>query len=489
MYNEPAFSNLIYEYFVMRFKFQCYKCGDCLPSIEVLSRQFSVSPLTVKAALKRLQDEGYVSVRHGKCTQVTFQQSEEACRKFKLNFFADRISLYSGFNKAIALIFSPLYAKSFQSMDDTDFTYLRQMIERLNPDDLVNFYCYILQKVENPLIMNLFWETSLFLGFPSLSQIEFPRFHSMDAIRERMNQLIEAGEKKNPQRISDSHRTLESEVIDNFVHFVTDRLPKDAVREPISFHWRIYRDRPQLCYSLATCILHHIYLGDYCNLSFLPSYQKMAESYGVSVSTIRRTIRLLNEIGAVSSINGKGTQILSLDEHKQEPNFSNPAIRRNLAYFINAFELLKLTIEGVSREVLPALPASIRNDLIQQLEELLQAGHCELASNQLLVYISDYSPFAEIREVYEKLYLLMLWGIPLIRHRRKESNLGEMTRQFTKEIVPALKQEDFNRCAELLRDLFARQYPIAEDYLLRQGVEADELRLSPAIKLMFTEEQ
>lgn len=489
MYNEPAFSNLIYEYFVMRFKFHYYNCGDTLPSIEDLSNQFGVSPLTVKTCLTRLQEEGYVSVHHGKCTQVTFQQSEETCREFKLNFFADRLSVYSRFNKALDLIFFPIYAESLQSMDDKDFAYLRSIAERLNPDDLVNFYCYILQKVENPLIMNLFWETSLFLGFPSLSQIEFPSFYSILAIREWMDQLIEAGEKKNQKLIYDAQRTLEKNVTDKFISYIAGQIAENTCRVAASFHWRIYRDRPQLCHSLATRILHYIYLGEYRSLSFLPSYEKMAESYGVSVSTVRRTIRLLNEIGAVSSINGKGTQILSLDEHKQEPNFSSPAIRRNLAYFINAFELLKLTIEGVSREVLPTLPASIRNDLIRQLEEHLQAGHCELVSNQLLVYISDYSPFAEIREVYEKLYRLMLWGIPLIRHRRKESGIEEMTRQFTNEIILALRQEDFNRCAELLRDLFARQYPIAEDYLIRQGLGADELHLSPAIKLMYTEEQ
>ena len=68
MHNEPAYSKLIYEYFVLRFQFQYYKYGDKLPPIETLCRKFGVSPLTVKAALTRLQEEGYVSIQHGKCT-------------------------------------------------------------------------------------------------------------------------------------------------------------------------------------------------------------------------------------------------------------------------------------------------------------------------------------------------------------------------------------------------------------------------------------
>lgn len=487
MHNEPAFSNLIYEYFVLRFQFQYYKCGDELPPIDILCRKFSVSPLTVKAALKRLQEEGYVAIRHGKCTRVTFQQSEEAYRKFKLDFFADRMPLYSIFYKALDLIFIPLYVEGFQHMDEKDLAYLRYITERLAPDDLVNFYCYILQKTENPLALNLFWEASLFLGFPSLRQIEIPGFYDTDLIKKRFSQLITSGQKKDRKLIYDSQRALERDISDKFIDYLAEQISSETARKPISFRWRIYRERPQICYNLATRILHHIHLGEYCGESFLPSYQVMADKYQVSVSTVRRTIHLLNEIGAVHSINGKGTHILSLDERGYGPNFNNPAIRRNLAYFVHAFELLKFSIEGVSRATLPAFTLSVRNSLIKRLELHLQNHRPELSSNELLVYISTYSPLAEIREVYEKLYRLMLWGVPLIRHRRAESSIEEMTAEFTIEMIDALKKEDFDKCAKLFADLFARQYPIAEAYLYRQGMRREELRLSPAIRLLFAE--
>lgn len=488
MYNEATFSNIIYEYFVLRFKFRYYECGENLPSIDNLCQKFSVSPLTVKAALKRLQDEGYVSIRHGKCTQVTFQQSEEAYRKFKLDFFADRISLYSDFYETLNLIYFPLYLESFQRMDEEDFTYLRHITERLSPDDLVNFYCHVLQKLENPLILNLFWESSLFLGFPSPSQIESPGLYNVTPAKERIYQLIENGRKKSPKLIYDAQIAITRDFTDRYIDYLKEQIPKDAARKPLTFRWRIYRDRPQICYSLATRILHHIYLGEYCKDSFLPSYQSLAEKYEVSVSTVRRTIHLLNEIGAVCSINGKGTHILALEEQGHRPNFNNPAIRRNLAYYIHAFELLKFSIEGVSRITLPALSDQKRSELIRQLEAHQQAHRCELVSNELLVYITTYNPLKELKEIYEKLYQLMLWGFPLTRHRSEKSGIEEITNQFTKEVIISLKRGDFDNCAKLLGDLFARQYPLAEAYLLRQGMTSEELHLSPAIRLTFTED-
>lgn len=384
MHNEPAFCNLIYEYFVLRFQFQNYQYGDSLPSIDTLCRKFNVSPLTVKAALRRLQEDGYVSIRHGKCTQVTFQQSDEEFRKFKLDFFSDRISLYADFYKALDLIFLPLYAEGFQHMDKKDFSYLHSIAQRLDPDDFVNFYCFILHKMKNPLALNLFWETSLFLGFPSLSQGEIARFYNVESVRNRMLQLIKSGRQKDLNLICGAQAALEQDIADKFIQCWKQQIGEETEMESISFQWRIYRNRPQICYSLATQILHHIYLGEYREMDFLPSYQTMAEQYGVSLSTIRRTIHVLNEIGAVRSINGKGTYIYSLEEKGSAPNFDHSSLRRNLAYFIQAFELLKLSIEGVSRTILPTLTLEVRKDLICQLKNLLQKHRYQLASYVVL---------------------------------------------------------------------------------------------------------
>ncbi len=483
MHNEPAFSKLIYEYLVLRFRFRYYQCGDSLPSIDDMCRKFRVSPLTVKAALKRLEQEHYVSIRHGKCTKVTYEQSDEAYDKFKKDFFAAKIPMYSDFQEALDLIFCPLYVASFQRMEQEDFTYLKRITERLDFDDLTNFYHYILQKTENPLALNLFWETALYLGFPSIIKIEIPTFYNVERLKEHMRQLIKSGQKKNPKLIYDSQHALERDITGEFIKYLAEQMPGKTT-ESVSFHWRIYRDRPQICYNLATRILHHIYVGDYRKDKFLPSYQAMAEKYQASVSTIRRTIRLLNEIGAVQSVNGKGTRILSLEEQGHEPNFSHPAVRRNLAYFIQAFELLKFSIEGVSRAAFPFLPTAEKNNLISRMETHLQTRRCELVSSELLACISAYCHFAELREVYEKLYRLMLWGAPLIRHRREASDMREMTAQFTKEMISSLKNEDFENCAKLLAGLFAQQYPIAEAYLYRQGMKPEELRLPPAISFM-----
>ena len=90
MKNEPQFSNLIYQYFLLRIQFQYYQYGDTLPSIETLCREFNVSALSVKTALHRLRAEGYIDMQNGKLTTVVFHQPEEKRNAFIAQYFSQR---------------------------------------------------------------------------------------------------------------------------------------------------------------------------------------------------------------------------------------------------------------------------------------------------------------------------------------------------------------------------------------------------------------
>ena len=88
--NDNQYSNLIYEYFLVRFHSLYYKYGNTLPSIDILCREFNVSAQAVKAALRRLRAEGYISMHNGTVTTVTFQQTRQGAVDFILNYFSER---------------------------------------------------------------------------------------------------------------------------------------------------------------------------------------------------------------------------------------------------------------------------------------------------------------------------------------------------------------------------------------------------------------
>lgn len=65
-------SYLIYEYFKPRITFGCYSICESLPSAGMACRQFACSPQTVRKALLRMRDEGYISLSPGRRAKVIY---------------------------------------------------------------------------------------------------------------------------------------------------------------------------------------------------------------------------------------------------------------------------------------------------------------------------------------------------------------------------------------------------------------------------------
>lgn len=490
MRNEQQFSNLIYEYFLQRIHLGYYTYGSTLPSIETMCREFSVSPQTVKKALQCLRVEGYIAMHNGRSTRVLFRETQQECRAFTQKYYSERRDVFPDLYRMVEQVINPLLAEGIYRMDDEDLAYVAHLTEHAKSSYLMHLYCFTLQKLENPLLMNLFWESALFQGFPFVQEAEDANIYNNSLTRGILRKIIackKAGDRNGVRRIlylfqgDGFKRTYEYIKAEHCVHSV----PK---KEQISFTWRIYRGRPQLCYSLAVRLLHEIYIGEYRDEEFLPSYAKMADKYDASVSTMRRTVRLLTELGVVQPINGRGIRIFAIGTQVQEPDFTSPEVRQNLALFYQAFELIIFSCEAVICDTLRSLGSEEKAELRSHLEGYVASSHCQFSLWCILITIAMRNPLKSIREVYAKLYGLFLWGYPL------KASLGDFREQnklvlnFTEELILVLKEDAPQKCARLVREQVEQQFSRAEKYLHQHGVKAEELRNSPTIRLLLTSE-
>ncbi len=490
MLNDRGFANLIYEYFIVRFKFQYYKKGDSLPKIESLCRQFNVSSLTIKSAFKRLNDEGYISRSHGRSAKVLFQQDEKGLNEFAVRFFSERRTSISDLYQSTELVVVPMLTKGFLLMDDNDFAVLEKLAEQPSPEDQIRFYCYILLKTKNPLIMNLFWESTLYLGLPFPVQYKGHVLYDPEISRRRLRELIACGREGEPAHIYDAHLAFQRDVSKEILSYIEGRLPQIPQKKTLPFSWRVYRERPQICCDLAIRIVHDIYFGDYCGSGFLPSYENMASKYGVSVSTMRRTIGLMNQLGATQTINGKGTRILMLsDTDIERPlDLTAPAIRQNMTYYIQSFELLAESCERVMNFAFKNFSELEKMELINLLEEYLQSRRYYISPQTIFAYVAEHSPLQALQEIYGKLYGLNLWGYPMKKYRKEMPGLDDSIKKFTETIVQSLKDNDIDRFSMLFSTLMKNEYQIAKKILTEHGYKAEDLNMSPAFSLLQMEE-
>lgn len=490
MKNDQGFAGLIYEYFVVRFHFQYYKYGDSLPKTDILCRQFNVSSLTIKSAFRRLQEEGYISRCHGRSAQVLFQQSDRELNEYAIRFFLERRDVIPDLYQSTELVVLPMLVKGFCLMDDLDFAYLEKCADQPNPDDQIRFYCYILKKTRNPLVMNLFWESTLYLGLPFPIEDKGHTLYDTGTSRRRLKDLIAAGKAKNPERIVEAHLAFQQDVSKQIIAYINARIPSLPGFRPRPFLWKVYRDRPQIYCDLAIQVIHDIYLGDFKGSAFLPSYEKLAQKYDVSVSTMRRTIGILNQLGATESINGKGTRVVMLNdsENKPEPDLSVPKIRHNMAYYIQSFELLAESSGGVMRTALQAFSNAEKTDLADLLEGYLHTKRYYISTQSIFAFIAEHSPLQVLQEIYGKLYGLNLWGYPMGKYRKEMPGLDETLIHFTEEAVRSLRDDDIDGFAKTVHAHMQSEYRIAKEILTAHGYEPDDLSSSPSFGLMSMEE-
>ncbi|MCC2876803.1 GntR family transcriptional regulator [Lachnoclostridium pacaense] len=477
--------NLIYQYFLFRIHFQYYQYGDTLPSIDTLCREFSVSSQTVATALQRLRAEGYIDMHNGRQTRVLFRQTDEEYRAFIRQFFSGRMAAASGLARAVEMVCIPLMTEGFMRMDDKDLAYIAPFVERSGADDVLYLFCYALQKLENPLAMNLFWETSLFLGLMFISDNKEASMRKNMHVREQLEAILSLCKAGDREQVHEALLHFQGSSVKKAFQFIRHSLAPMTESEPVSFVWRIYWERPQICYGLTMRILHGIYLGEYKDAEYLPSYGKMSEKYNVSVSTVRRTIHMLNQTGAAVSVNGVGTRIFPAGVRCNLPDFQSPAVRRNLSLFLQSFEIIAYSCEEVVSSTLLSLTREQYSQLVCVIEQHRDSGQHAFTLWHLLICIATHNPLAGIREIYSKLYGLLLWGYPLKASLPEASGSDHIIQQFSDAIFLCLRNHEPDQCGAAVREMITRLFPVAEGYLLSRGIPAEELRMSPSIRLLL----
>lgn len=85
-----SMTEIIYDYFSSRILFGYFLPGEQLPSIQYISRQFQVNPLTVRTALLRLREEGVIETTERKRSTVTYQPDEQQEQRYRAAFLSRR---------------------------------------------------------------------------------------------------------------------------------------------------------------------------------------------------------------------------------------------------------------------------------------------------------------------------------------------------------------------------------------------------------------
>ena len=467
---QESMTEIIFDYFASQIQFGYYRKGNTLPSISYICRQFQVSALTVRAALARLREKGYIETRERMPATVVYQLSAQAGRQYANSYLArkdgiDDICRFSG------IIFNPIVRFYFRKLDPVAIRKILRQLKKTNgypAKQVTRFYAETMQAMENPLALNLYWEVVRYLRLPCLQP---PAGSEQAASRtagqlERVLTLILEGR---PGVAADEIQEFNGGITKLFLQNRLTGLPGGPPSEQLPFRWQIYREHPQLCYTLAARIMSRISRQVYHPGQLLPSCQVMAQDFGVSLLTMRRTLDLLSDMRSTETINGVGTRIAPRN-NPELPNFAHPQIRKSLLLSLRAMRLCSLTCRDVAMLTFSSMRTCDFHPLIRQLQGHKQEQASYLAAETCLRFIGENNPSAFIREVYDQLYHLLLWGHAL-RAFIQKSDIRGIYDADAAGLLEKIAKGDTDGFASLLSELLFTMEAYTSDLFHQLGLD------------------
>lgn len=414
MENSMELQQVIYHVLKTQIQFGVYRFGERLPTIEDAARLFLVSVKTIRAAYCQLQRDGYITISKSVGVKVGISYSGQDAEAYIQQFFTEQKDALLDLGRSMGLLFGNAQWLGFKHASPK----LLDEIEELSaPDERMAPYVMIRQLqavygvLGNDLLMRLVWQAFMFSMAPFLGISG--NLARLNPDRDPLLQMTALCRERNWPALRACVDAFQEQRGAAFHQFFTDRIRHSVTDKKAVFTWSVYQKASQLCYSLGMEFLIAISLGKYPPDSLLPSLNAMAREKHVSVNTVRRTMALLNDIGAVKTINGVGTRVLPPEEITKNCDLSGTSAHRQLFNYAKSVHILTLSCRQVAMDTLSSMDRKTAEKWSVQLAGYARMRRHELTPYAIVNLISKDAPSAAVRTVYTALFRSLFWGYPL----------------------------------------------------------------------------
>lgn len=419
---------LVYDFYVTRILFGYYSYGDSLPPMQKISEYFRLAVPTVRTALKLLEKEGYIEISAPKAARVIYKASRKDYLRNIARYRSARKEGLLDMRQVNRLLLAPLLNAGISAGDESS---LKDRWKKMKDNEFdgmsvsIGLYTSALANLDNNMVMNFYWEMNRYTRIPYM----LGKLEALEEIIEKLDTL--------PKEEMGAFLTEELESVYVNVDKILNKkiqseYPKllDGQYPGIPFEWNFYYKRSQIRYTLGAKMIQEILYGYYPIGSYLPSLPKLAEHYGVSVATIRRTIDFVAGYNIVKSFQGKGTQVCL---GKEDVTASQEVVRLALKYFLDGMQFVALTVRPVCRYTLNRISAEELDKLGQFLLTICERKKEYLLLDIFLTFIAERCPSPAVGHCYLKILKCLVMAYPFTLFQMEQAEFdriyGEMIRQ------------------------------------------------------------
>lgn len=464
---------LIYNYLLTRIHYGFYPEGEALPTIQNLSNLFGVSTMAVRGALGLLRQNGYIVSDDNGRSMVCVDPKNQA-RSFPPTVLIHGKAL-EDVHQSFDLIFPSIYFYGLSVCSERELDALRQILKKpLSAWDepIILFLAHIVKQLKNPLLTDLYYDVMLFC---------YPTYFAYVAADQEQwkNICCSLSEKlENILLLTNSgDAALWNVIKQTYPHFEPQSCSDHRLEQDCLYHW----GKPQICQTAASEIVARIYNGTYPMDTFLPSARVLAEEFSMAIITLRRSIILLNDLGVVESVNGKGTKVIPPEQGLKKVKWDDPTISKNIMLYLESLHILTITCRLLANSFFPLIGQDERTCIKEKIKLIHHKNQVGLANTICLKALVAVSNLPSLNVVYNKLFNFMILGQPL--SYLKPSLLLD---RYTEALVASLDSGDADQFGYALEQAYAVTFISSKQKAISMGIkEAENLFLpflTPAVQ-------
>lgn len=479
MKNNNSLYEFLYNSIITQIFVDSLKNGDQLPSMYQLSVEYDIGINTVRKALYKLQDDGYIKLTKGKCPIVNVENNDFYNKNINLLFYKkDSVIDLLNVN---SLFISEWIVQGLMSMEKSQIEELRIYFEQINiwtksPQEIYltvfSSIKYILSCFNNSLLTNLYINITNYIKIPYLNNetVIHPFFRDLYFIKNKLFKIIELSKEKEylylKNRIKNSLE-IYSNYCDEYLGEITKSLTSSNTK--IDFNWVTKVKKSYIYPKIAANIINDIFLNIYKNEELLPLSRYLEKKYLVSLNTIQKVIYLLNDIGIIRPIKGTGALITLNNFDINNVKINDFFIKKDLFKYLCANQIICLTIKQAILLCYSYIPYEEFNDLKNSFE----LNDLNL-SIKILDFVIKYSPCNSIRIIYKQIKYYIEWHYFIISISDMKFYI-EYFFDLYKNIIKSIENYDINLFASDFEEFYFSYFKLVKNKLIDIGVEDAKL--------------
>lgn len=457
--------------------------GTVLPSMRMLCDSYHVGIRTMKDVMARLKAEGYLHTEERKHAVVIYDRSKADQASAIHSVLEYRTCILDVFD-TMALIMPAIFSLCASVCSDYALEKWRPVFKNLHRKDdavktklLLSFLYDLLEQSNNLLLRDLYASLELYAKIPLFQDFEGLKdlattYNDFNGAKWPIEALLARDAPEIERRLGVMYEAV-GHGIRLLLGQLSQAFPHVPERASATFTFDIRYGRDAFYVQIVQDLIDQIGAGVYRVGTYLPPEAALARQYRVCVSTVRRALAMLNEIGFAKTYNAKGTMVLWQEDDAIAQCMKNKKLKLETLLYLNDLQLMAVIIKPAADLAFPAISGADKDELRRQMQDPKFLLFEALV--QCVIRRQTLPPFKIILEKTSELivggyYYSMLYEGP---------SSDEALTGLTRAAFNSLCSGDAPLFAELLSKCYGHILGYVRDYMVKCGLTEAKKIVTP----------